>query len=475
MSRQGMLIKQTIIYFIGSFGSKILSFLLLPIYSNYLTQTAYGNYDLINTVVQIVYPMITLMFDNAIYVFLIGEKDEENKYKVISCAEKVLLINSLVVIFVILIVNLVHPMEYAGWIIAWIISYSAYGVWSQICRGLNMSKIYSGTGVILTAITLIGNIVGLVILKLDYEALMVSNCVAYFIAIVFMETKVHALPYLLKASVRNSELWKKLFRYSLPLIPNQIGWWILNVSDRLMLTYYLGASANGVYAMACKIPTILMVFHSIFSLAWADDILSSADMKETQEYAEKVYNKYIRIMLGLTIVLMAANRFVFEYIIAGNFVEAYRYTYFLYVGCIFNALGSCLGAFYGYYKKSLNVSLSTFLAAIVNIVINLLFINKFGIEAASFSTFLGFVVMWLVRLLGLRGMVKIRISTSNKMMLLLLVPFYFTYRIEGLVPNLILICCGALLAVATNWNVVVAFLMKGKLILTKRGKKEENR
>ncbi len=453
MSREGKLAKSTAIYFIGSFGSKILSFILIPIYANYLSEEAYGSYDLINTIIQIAYPAITLMLDNALYVYLIGTDDGQRKSDIIAFAIRTLLGNAAIAGVFCIIANSLYHIKYIEWIIAWLFTYSVYTMWLQLCRGMHQQKLYSFTGVVVTAVTLIGNILGLVVLHQDYRFLMISNCAAYIAAIIILEYRIHARNYL-KSGNPTKELKKELLRYAVPLLPNQLSWWILNVSDRLMLAFFLGMGANGVYAMACKIPAILNVVHSIFASAWSDDILSASDMKETEKYAGRIYNMYIKVMIGIAIVLITGNKLIFRYIVGGNFVEAYHYTYFLYVGFIFGSIGSLLGAFYGYYKKSLNVSLSTILAAIVNFLINLLFMRKYGIQVASISTCIGSIVIWLVRLIGLNGLVNIKISVANKFLLLLLIPFYFTDRIESVVTNFIVLLMGCIFSVVINYKMV---------------------
>lgn len=449
MSREGKLAKSTAIYFIGSFGSKILSFLLIPIYANYLTEEAYGSYDLINTIIQIAYPAITLMLDNALYVYLIGTDDSQRKKDIIAFAVRTLIFNGIIAIILCVVVNSFYHFKYIEWIISWLFTYSIYTMWIQLCRGMHQQKLYSFTGVVVTAITLVGNIIGLLVLKQDYRFLMISNCVAYIVSLIIVESKIHVIKDL-RNGHPTKELKRELLKYAVPLLPNQLSWWILNVSDRLMLVFFLGTGANGLYAMASKIPAILNVVHSIFASAWSDDILSASSMKETEQYAGRIYNMYIKVMIGIAIVLISGNRLLFRFVVGGNFIEAYRYTYFLYIGFIFGSIGSLLGAFYGYYKKSLNVSLSTILAALVNFLINLLFMKRYGIQVASISTCIGSIVIWIVRLIGLKGLVDIKISMTNKILLLLLIPFFFVDKIEGIAINIILLLVGCILAVIIN-------------------------
>ena len=64
----------------------------------------------------------------------------------------------------------------------------------------------------------------------------------------------------------------EMLRYSVPLVPNAISWWIANVSDRLLILYFLGSAMNGIYAAANKIPTIYTTFFSVYNLAWLESV-----------------------------------------------------------------------------------------------------------------------------------------------------------------------------------------------------------
>ncbi|MCD7998285.1 MAG: oligosaccharide flippase family protein [Clostridiales bacterium] len=463
--KKDTLAKNTVIYFIGTFGSKILSFLLLPLYSNYLTQGQYGDYDLINTIIQIATPAVTLMLDNAMYVYLLSaEKNDRKREDLIAYAVKTLMVNSVIAIGICTVVGYFQPIEYMILAAMWLISISFYSVWSSICRGLNQARLYAFVGVVITAIILIGNIVGLLVLHLDYIALMISNIVAQVAAVLIIEIKTHVFKYARKGHP-SKVLKKELLRYTVPLLPNQVSWWVINASDRLVLNYTWGAAANGLYAMASKIPSILSIIHNIFSMSWSDVILSAEDIHDIEKDTEKIYNSYIQITVGVSIVLICSNQLIFRYIIRGNFVEGYHYTYFLYVANVFNAMASSLGAYYGYFKKSASVGVSTVVAAIINAGINMLFINKYGIQVAAISTFCSFGAMWLIRLYGLRKLVTIKMHPYTVALLVLLIPFYFADYVEGIALNLILVAFGCIVAVIINHKNIYYITSKGKLML----------
>lgn len=72
-------------------------------------------------------------------------------------------------------------------------------------------------------------------------------------------------------------LVKEMFRYSLGLMPNALMWWIMNSSDRIMITAFLGASANGLFAVAYKIPTLLTTIANTFTQAWSYSAIREAE------------------------------------------------------------------------------------------------------------------------------------------------------------------------------------------------------
>lgn len=411
MSQQKVLLKNTLIYFCGSFGSKVLVFLLLPVYAKFLSQSDYGQFDLINTCIQLFYPIFTLMLDNAVYIFLYNADSNEQDH-VVTIVFRFLVINFLVFGIAFFITDYYFDIEYYSLIFLWLITSSIFNVWMQISRGLRNNVLYSVASVVNTLIILITNIVGLVFLHQDYKILILSNIVSYTVCIFIIEFKLHIIERVRKTSL-NTRLLKSMLKYSLPLIPNGLCWWALNASDRIMVSYYLGLNANGLYAMASKIPAILAVFNSIFSMAWTDEILKFKSLKHAEKYANKMYNYFFEAIILFVSFLVITTKPIFKYIIAGNFYESYQYTYFLYLGAMFHALATLLGALYGLEKRSFNVAVSSVLAALSNIAVNYLFMSRYGIQVASISSFVGFLLTWFIRLEGLRSRILLKLTKEN--------------------------------------------------------------
>lgn len=62
----------------------------------------------------------------------------------------------------------------------------------------------------------------------------------------------------------DKKILKMILKYSIPLVPNSLMWWIMAAGDKYIINYFLGDSANGIYSLALKIPQIINMVYSLF-------------------------------------------------------------------------------------------------------------------------------------------------------------------------------------------------------------------
>ncbi|MGG7153615.1 oligosaccharide flippase family protein, partial [Clostridium neonatale] len=239
---------------------------------------------------------------------------------------------------------LLQFMDFRGkyLIIAQLIFTIIYNVWGQAARGLKKNKEYSIAGVLVTLINLLSNLLLLIVFNLNVEGLIISNTIGYVVAIVYLEYKLRIYSYIDLNKI-NLNYRRKLYLYSIPLIWNNISWWFMNVSDRYMLTYWKGIEANGIYAIANKLPALIMMINSFFSLAWQDSAITEYKSKDMNEYYTKIFNIYMKIQLTLMIVLLAFTKVILRYMVSSEFFISWRYIPPIYIASIF----SSFSVFYG--------------------------------------------------------------------------------------------------------------------------------
>lgn len=392
-TRSKNLIKGVGIYGIGTFGTKILSFLIVPLYTYYIATADMGIYDLLMSTVQLLTPIITLQISDAAYRWIL--RDEAHKDIYIRSTIQVLLINCLLAGILILISNNFIKIPYCQYFCLVLILSRIFATLQKLLRAIKNQKLFAISGIVYAVVYLILNVLQVCVLKKGIVSLFQSAIVAdivSIIVIIVVEPGIR-INYIKKIDVG---IVKTLYKYSIPLVPNYLNWWIINSSDRYIVTFFLGASANGILAVAHKFPTTLQTVLNLFTTSWQDVSIADSE-KNTGDYYTKIFKKYYRFALSMLWLLIPLTKIVINYIMSDAYKSACDFVAFYYLGTVFQSFASFYGV--GYLKnKNTGKAFSTSVyGAIVNAVVNIAFIKFIGLQAAAVSTFIGFLVMWLVR------------------------------------------------------------------------------
>ena len=424
MNREKTLIKNTIIYTIANFGSKFLSFLLLPVYTYYLTTGDYGYFDLITTTVSLLIPLITFQINDGLYRYLLESNNTKESSDYISNAFFVTMKNLLIFNLLYIILIQFKSFRYDYIILLQLDLSIVVGLWSQISRGLKRNIEYAISGIITTIIILVSNILFITVMNYGVGSLIISNILASIISVIYLDYRL-GIHYYIKFNLKNKIIKRNLMVYSIPLIPNVVSWWLMNLSDRYFLNFYKGIEANGIYAVSNKFPAILITVNSIFYLAWQESAISEYKSKDKNEFYSKMFNLLVVLEFTAVIILLPFTKLIMKYIVDNKFYSAWLFIPFLYFAAIFNAFSSFYGTGYQSSKETLGAFYTSMYGAIINILLNMLLIPIMGIQGAVLSTMVSFLIIWLVRLQQTKKYFKIHIH-KNKIISLLLISIIYT-------------------------------------------------
>lgn len=402
------LANNTLIFTIGSLGSKIITFFLVPLYTNYLTTTQYGTADLVINFANMLLPVISLVIQDSVLRFSLSK----------DCEPKSVIINALwIFIFGTIFSFALYPLlglypaikEWRLYLILTLICYNANNILSCYTKAKEKNKLYAFSGILQTFILASLNIVLIVFVKTGVKGYLLSNLIAHLVTdfVLFFGSGTHKD---LKSPKINKPLMKSMLAYSVPLIANNISWWILTSSDKIMLEQYISADAVGLYTAASKIPNLLSIITSIFATAWTISSIKEYESEQDKLFYANIFKGFsLAMFLGGAILLGATK--VFSTIYLGkSFLESWIYTPALIIGTVFYSFSSFFGAIYGAVKKNVPTTISTIIAAIINISVNFLLIPKIGITAASLSTAVSFFVIGIIRMLNSRKYLKFPIN-----------------------------------------------------------------
>ena len=402
--------RNTLLFTINSFGSKIISFLFVPLYTYVLSTTDYGTVDLMTTTVQLLIPILTINIQDAVLRFSLDEKCDGEE--VIGEALKIIAMSSVLLAVALFIIGKSSILKIDNQYLYFLFFSFVFGTtnncFSMYLRARNKVSILTISGLMNTILTCSLNIVLLLYVKIGVTGYLVANVAGTGIAIIFMFFAGNLYK---EAKFRNTNhLLKIMIPYSLPLVVNSLAWWVNNASDRYILTFFCGAAINGIYAVAYKIPTILSTIQSVFYNAWSISAIIEFDKDDKDGFIGNVYTMYSSASyLGCTI-LLVLNIFVAKILYSNDFFVAWKYVPFLLVGTVFNGIALFEGCIFTAVKKTKDVSITTIMGTLVNTLLNFILIPIIGARGAALATMLGYSSIWIVRTLQLRKIVKLKVD-----------------------------------------------------------------
>lgn len=402
------LIYNTFIFGIGTFGSKILVFLLLPLYTRVLTNTDYGIVDLVIQTSNLVIPIVSIGITNAVIRF--GLDNNVNKSHVFTTGLIAILCGfGIFLLFKPLFSKILYISEYMNIVYLFVLMSCLRSLCSQFVRSRNMVRLYALDGVISTLTTTLFTVLFLVVFKLGVNGYITAIILSDFSSSVFLFFTAKLYAYIDIKSIDKKNVFSML-KYSIPLIPTTIFWWVTNVSDRFIVAYMLGTVANGLYAISYKIPTIVTLISSIFTEAWQLSAIEEKGVIERELFFSNVFKSYSSIIFIAASALILLVKLITKILVSYSFYDSWKYVPFLVVATSFSCLVNYLDSIYFVEKKS-NLSLATtFVGAIINIVLNLLLIPKLGINGASFATFVSYFSVFVIRVINTKKFIMIRFN-----------------------------------------------------------------
>ena len=412
MNKKKNLMKNTIIIFIGKLCTQLISFFLLPLYTSYLTTSDYGIVDLITSYVTLLVPLITMELEMSIFRFLVDARGKDKDTKTLMSNNYYILSISLVLFSILYwIVCLFWKFDYQFIIWIDIVICLLSGNLLQVTRGFGRTLDFSISCILTGLTTVISNIILICFVGLKAEGMIISMALANGLCSLYLFIKLKLYKNI-DFKLVDKKLIKDMYKYSLPLVPNGISWWIVNISDRTIISFVLGAGANGLYDISNKFPTIISSLSGVFNLSWSESAALHINSEDRDEFFTDITNTVIKLFTALGIGMLACMPFVFPIMVNKQYADAYNYIPFLVIATVFNVVICLYSQVYLAKKLSKQVATTAILGAIINILVNVVFIKLIGIYAAALSTTLSYFVMMIYRHFDLKKYINIKIETS---------------------------------------------------------------
>lgn len=393
------LLQNTFIISIGTISTKILSMILVPLYTIWLNPSQYGKYDLLISLSSLIVPCVTLQLEQSVFRAYFEENKNKTKY-IINSLVLVTILNIIVDIVIVLFDSSVLLVIYC----VYINLCAYYNLMMEFIRGNDLIKIYSLSNIIYNVMFFIFAIILVGKLKLNSEGLLTAAIISYIIIFIInfiiLNNKIDNK---IKFHV-DFKILKDQLIYSAPLIPNNLGFWVINLSDRFLIMYFLGSYINGIYALGSKIPTIIVTFFSAFSLAWQQEAISinKSNISDDKKYKE-IFFKLINGLFSMLILVIPFLKIVYKFFINERYYSSIYIVPILLYGTIFLCLSQFLSGISIAKKQTRSIGATTVIAAIVNLGLNVCFLKEYGVLIAAMTTVLSYGIMFILRIFCLKN------------------------------------------------------------------------
>ena len=412
MDKYKKLATNTIIFAIGTFSSKILSFLLMPFVTSKLVTSDYSTADLIQQTANVLIPIVFLQINSAALRFALDK--QADKSDVFTVGVRTTLKGFLVFLIFYYPVTLINindmPLgQYAPLIYLFVLVSGMRQLCQQFVRGCGQVRVFAIDGIVATGTTLLFNLLFLGPLNMGVNGYVLAIIASDLFSVLFLFVATRLWNNLHFHKV-DRKIKHDMLKYSVPLMPTIILWWIINVSDRYMVTGFVGSAENGLYTAASKIPNFVIMFSSIFIDAWQLSAVDEYDSDDKAEFFTKIFRIYSGGIFAVSSALILACQLITKILVADSYYESWRYVPVLIIATTLSCLVNFLASVYMAEKKSVMAMVTALSGALTNIVLNLVLIPLIGALGAAIATIAAFAVVFVFRGSNTRKYIKIKFN-----------------------------------------------------------------
>lgn len=398
MSRVGAFVKGSLILVVSNIALKAINFILLPLYTHYLTPALLGVTDTIVNFTALFFSLLVLALDSAFGAFYYDEDSQLYQDKVFNTVWVILLCTSglsfLVMAFSPALSVLLFGESSYALAICLSLAAVALNVWhvpfALRARLQNRMALFGLVSIVSSLCMILSNVLLLSVFHLGYYAMILSTLVSHAVQIL-LYVILSGPP--ISIRLFDGKLLCSMLRYSIPLLPITLANWVITLSDRYILLFCGYSEADvGLYGVAARFVNILSVLTSAVFAAYPAFAYQSRRDDESRLFP-KVLNVFFLLLSGVCFFIAMFGREIIALMTTPGYHPAYRLLPELMFAQLAYGLSVLVGYGIAFAKKSVFSALSMWIGAIINVVTNLMFIPRFGLTAAVITTLISYCVM----------------------------------------------------------------------------------
>lgn len=441
--------KNIILFGICSLCTKLMAYIILPLYTETVSTEEYGLIDLIIVTTNLILPIFTMCISD--WVLRQSSDNNSDKKKIFSIALTIVLIGTILVGLLVPILFFTNVFRLnAIYILIGFITISLNQLLICFLKAIDKSRIFTISGLVGAAFTIDFNLIFYKYFYLNVRTYFIFQYAGTFLSFFIAFFASRSYRYIGKTTVTKNEK-KEIINYCLPLIPNSLFWWVNSSLDKYCIILIIGMNMSGIYGAASKIPSLLTIFAEIFQQAWSVFLYKETDSERSKQ-GSKIFKYYHFFLLIGAVALILFCRVVSNILLKGDFISGWSIVPLLVIAFLFTTMSTFLGSFFTAHKNTKPLFISSLISGVVNLSLNIVLIYFLGIVGAALATVVSSCTNFIIRLFI---SVKLQYIVVNKIRFFVFVPIYFLLITNSIMLALfanvfvnLLVCCSLLFGLA---------------------------
>ena len=418
-SRNEKLVKNVILFAIGNIGSKLLQVILVPLYTRVMSSAEYGTVDNMQAMVSLLIPIFSFTIYEAVFRYALYQDYDK---KAVFSTGIIMSFFGTIILCLGGVITTCFIDETFVWLV---VANSAVGFFrsllSQYARAVDKTILFTVDSVLLTTLVLILNLIFIVKLGWGINGYMLGYILANLLSCIFLYVFLGDFRKFSFKSV-TKPLVIEMMKFSLPLIPNAICWWVSSFIDRIIITSAIGEAANGIYVAGHKIPSLLTVIVTIFFQAWQMSANQEFKKNDISDFYTQIHNQIFSVITLVSSFLILFCKPITSVFLGKEYFSAWQVMPFLLVAISFFSFAQFLGSIYSANKKTTMALVTNLVGVFVSLTANILLVVvfKIGIVGSAIATVCSYFVLWIIRIKSTGKIVPIQYQ-KTKMIVAVLV------------------------------------------------------
>lgn len=430
-NRRSKFLKDIGIYAIGNIGSKLITFMMVPMYTYFIHDTSdFGFYDICLQVCLLLMPFVTLQLRDGAFRFLLDCDEGQQRQRIVTFVSRTMAATLTASLAIAALMALFTDIHYLGYSVGLLIAMSLQEVYSQVFRGLGNNRAFVAVGILSALGIGVFSVIGVAFMSWGIRGIFVANILARVLALAIVEARVRLITRHTRWRIDTRAVGRDIIRYTLPLLPGSLCWWLTGSSDRLFITNYLGLADNGVYAVAIRFTGIINTLAIIFYQAWQETAILQYNSPDRNRFFSKMLGSYLYVLAGILVGYLFLLKVNYGWLVADEYQQSLNYIYPLGLSAVIFAVAAFFDMGYQCAKDTARTLPAIILAAAVNVALNFLLIKPLGVYGVIVTLLVTYLVLVAYRWHDMKRYFTLRLSgkaiVPAIVMLASAVPFYLS-------------------------------------------------